>query len=123
MEQSNKRQLVRSRWPIRWTRSLKQPSGVPELDLRRVGIFGWSFGGYGGAGAVLRRPDILQVGGGAPVVDRRDYDTCYTERYRDRRRRTKRGMTALHHLRRVGLRRPLLLIHGTSDDNVLFFTV
>src|SRR5690606_33077628 len=55
---------------------------VPEMDLTRVGIQGWSFGGYMAALAVLRRPDVFHVGvAGAPVVDWLDYDTHYTERY------------------------------------------
>ena len=56
----------------------------PELDLERVGVYGWSFGGYLSALAVLRRPDVFKVAvAGAPVVDWRDYDTHYTERYLD----------------------------------------
>ena len=54
----------------------------PALDMTRVGITGWSFGGYLSAYAVLRRPDVYKVGvAGAPVADWRDYDTAYTERY------------------------------------------
>src|SRR5690606_10292603 len=54
----------------------------PEMDLSRVGIYGWSFGGYFSAMAVLRRPDVFHAGiAGAPVSEWRDYDTHYTERY------------------------------------------
>ena len=53
-----------------------------DLDLSRVGIRGWSFGGYLAALAVLRRPDVFHAAvAGAPVTDWRLYDTCYTERY------------------------------------------
>src|SRR5208282_934587 len=53
-----------------------------ELDLTKVGITGWSFGGYMSALAVLRRPDVFKAAvAGAPVVDWLDYDTHYTERY------------------------------------------
>ena len=68
----------------------------PELDLERVGIVGWSFGGYMAALAVLRRPDVFKAAvAGAPVTDWDDYDTHYTERYlglppEDRRRPTRR---------------------------------
>ena len=95
----------------------------PEMDLKHVGIFGWSFGGYMAALAVLRRPDLFQVGvAGAPVVDWRDYDTCYTERYLGLPAENKEGYDSSSLLTYAGgLRRPLLLIHGTSDDNVLFF--
>ena len=53
-----------------------------DLDLARVAIRGWSFGGYLAALAVLRRPDVFHAAiAGAPVTDRRLYDTHYTERY------------------------------------------
>ena len=55
--------------------------GIP-LDLDRVGIRGWSFGGYLAALAVLRRPDVFHAAvAGAPVTEWRLYDTHYTERY------------------------------------------
>ncbi|NIS37568.1 MAG: prolyl oligopeptidase family serine peptidase, partial [Actinobacteria bacterium] len=55
---------------------------IPEMDLSRVGIYGWSFGGYFSAHAVMQRPEVFHAGvAGAPVADWRDYDTHYTERY------------------------------------------
>lgn len=95
----------------------------PEMDLSRVGIFGWSFGGYMAALAVLRRPDVFHVGvAGAPVVDWRDYDTCYTERYLGTPQENPDGYNRSSLLTYAGsLRRPLVIIHGTADDNVLFF--
>ena len=52
------------------------------LDLTRVAIRGWSFGGYLAGLAVLRRPDVFHAAvAGAPVTDWRLYDTHYTERY------------------------------------------
>ena len=54
----------------------------PEMDTSRVGVTGWSFGGYFTAMATIRRPDVFHAGvAGAPVVDFADYDTAYTERY------------------------------------------
>ncbi len=54
----------------------------PRLDLGRVGVRGWSFGGFLAALAVLRRPDVFRAGvAGAPVADWHLYDTHYTERY------------------------------------------
>jgi dipeptidyl-peptidase-4 len=93
----------------------------PELDLGRVAIRGWSFGGYLAALAVLRRPDVFHAAvAGAPVTDWRLYDTHYTERYLgdpgadpDPYRRSSLLADA------AGLRRPLLLIHGLADDNVV----
>jgi dipeptidyl-peptidase-4 len=94
-----------------------------ELDLDRVGVFGWSFGGYMAALAVLRRPDFFKAAAaGAPVVDWLDYDTHYTERYLDLPDRNPDAYRAANLLTHAaGLSRPLLLIHGTADDNVYFF--
>ncbi len=94
-----------------------------ELDLGRVGIYGWSFGGYMSALAVLRRPDVFRAGvAGAPVVEWLDYDTHYTERYLDLPDKNPRGYQESSLLTyAAGLSRPLLLVHGTGDDNVYFF--
>jgi dipeptidyl-peptidase-4 len=95
----------------------------PDLDTGRVGIRGWSFGGYLAALAVLRRPDVFHAGiAGAPVTDWRLYDTHYTERYL--------GDPALNDLpykssslnddaQRAVTPRSLLIIHGLADDNVV----
>jgi dipeptidyl-peptidase-4 len=94
----------------------------PELDLSRVGIYGWSFGGYFAAMAVMQRPDVFHAGvAGAPVVDWRDYDTHYTERYLGLPATNPQGYEASSVLTYAPqLTRPLLLIHGTADDNVYF---
>jgi dipeptidyl-peptidase 4 len=94
----------------------------PELDLDRVGIFGWSFGGYMSAMAVMKRPDVFHAGvAGAPVVDWLDYDTHYTERYMGLPEKNKSGYDASSVLTYADkLSRPLLIIHGTADDNVYF---
>jgi dipeptidyl-peptidase-4 len=94
----------------------------PELDLNRVGIYGWSFGGYMSALSVLRRPDIYKAAvAGAPVVDWLDYDTHYTERYlglpETDAAAYKEGNLLTY---AESLSRPLLLVHGTADDNVYF---
>lgn len=94
----------------------------PELDLDRVGILGWSFGGYLAAMAVELRPDVFRAAAaGAPVTDWRDYDTHYTERYMGLLAGAEAAYdesSALVHAAK--LERPLLLIHGTTDDNVYF---
>jgi dipeptidyl-peptidase-4 len=94
----------------------------PELDLSRVGIYGWSFGGYMAALAAMKRPDVFKVAvAGAPVVDWRDYDTHYTERYLGLPEANKPGYDESSLLTYASkLQRPLLLIHGTTDDNVYF---
>lgn len=94
----------------------------PELDLARVGVFGWSFGGYFSALAVLLRPDIFKAAvAGAPVTDWSLYDTAYTERYMKTPQDNPEGYkstSALTHAAK--LERPLLIIHGITDDNVHF---
>ncbi len=96
---------------------------MPELDLKRVGIYGWSFGGYMAALAVLKRPDVFKAAvSGAPVVDWTDYDTHYTERYLGTPQDNPKGYQSSSLLAYADkLERPLLLIHGTADDNVYFF--
>jgi dipeptidyl-peptidase 4 len=93
----------------------------PDLDLTKVGIRGWSFGGYLSALAVLRRPDVFHAGiAGAPPTDWRLYDTCYTERYLglpDAQPETYAQSSLLADAPK--LTRPLLLIHGLADDNVV----
>jgi dipeptidyl-peptidase-4 len=98
----------------------------PDLDLTRVAIRGWSYGGYLAALAALRRPDVFHAAVvGAPVTDWHLYDTCYTERYLGHpeaepevyRRNsvvvgTEPNGWAQQH-------RPLMLIHGLADDNVV----
>jgi dipeptidyl-peptidase 4 len=92
-----------------------------DLDLSRVGIRGWSFGGYLAALAVLRAPDAVHAAvAGAPVTDERLYDTFYTERYLghpDERPEVYERNSPLTDA--ASLRRPLLLIHGLADDNVV----
>ncbi len=93
-----------------------------ELDLSRVGVYGWSFGGYFSAMAVMQRPDVYHVGvAGAPVCDWADYDTHYTERYMGLLENNPEGYAAANVLTYCkDLERPLLIIHGTADDNVYF---
>jgi len=95
---------------------------VPEMDLSRVGVYGWSFGGYFSAMAVMQRPDVFRVGvAGAPVCDWRDYDTHYTERFLGVPQDEGEGYDASSVLTYAArLERPLMIIHGTSDDNVYF---
>jgi dipeptidyl-peptidase 4 len=96
----------------------------PELDVTRVGIRGWSFGGYLSALAVLRRPDVFHAGiVGAPVTDWRLYDTFYTERYLGDPNEDpgpyEQSSIINDPERAVGTTiRPLLIIHGLADDNV-----
>ena len=94
---------------------------VPQLDLSRVAIRGWSFGGYLAALAVLRRPDVFHAGiAGAPVTEWRLYDTHYTERYLgdpfvDPAPYDRSSLLP----DAAALERPLLVVHGLADDNVV----
>ncbi len=93
-----------------------------EIDLTRAGVTGWSFGGYFTAMATIRRPELFRAGvAGAPVVDFADYDTAYTERYLGLPSQDPNGYRASNVLRyAASLSRPLLLLHGLTDDNVYF---
>ena len=94
-----------------------------DLDTDRVAIRGWSFGGYLAALAVLRRPDVFGAAiAGAPVTDWRLYDTHYAERYlgdpgKDPGAYDRSSLITL--AERAGEPRPLMLIHGLADDNVV----
>ncbi|MFN2475732.1 MAG: prolyl oligopeptidase family serine peptidase, partial [Chthoniobacterales bacterium] len=94
----------------------------PQMDLTRVGTVGWSFGGYFSAMATIRRPDVFQCGvAGAPVVDWQNYDTHYTERYLGVPSENPEAYRVSNVLTYADeLKRPLLLIHGLTDDNVYF---
>ncbi len=95
---------------------------IPQIDLQRVGVYGWSFGGYFSAMATLRRPDVFRAGvAGAPVTDWLDYDTHYTERFLGLPQQDPQAYARSNAVRDASkLQRPLLLIHGTADDNVFF---
>jgi dipeptidyl-peptidase-4 len=97
-----------------------------DLDTGRVAIRGWSFGGYLAALAVLRRPDVFHAAiAGAPVTDWRLYDTHYTERYLglpDHDGAAYDRSSLINLAERAVARatpRPLMLIHGLADDNVV----
>jgi len=96
-----------------------------DLDTGRVAIRGWSFGGYLAALAVLSRPDVFHAAiAGAPVTDWRLYDTCYTERYlgqpdQDAAAYDRSSLITLAERAAGATRRPLVLIHGLADDNVV----
>ncbi|MET8025678.1 S9 family peptidase [Streptomyces avermitilis] len=96
------------------------------LDLSRVGIRGWSYGGYLAALAVLRRPDVFHAGVvGAPVTDLRLYDTHYQERYLGHPVQQPEVYRRNSVIDDAGLvdaaepHRPMMIIHGLADDNVV----
>ncbi|MDD2817836.1 MAG: alpha/beta fold hydrolase [Candidatus Nanopelagicales bacterium] len=91
-----------------------------DLDITRVGIRGWSFGGYLAALALMERPDIFSAAvAGAPVTDWALYDTAYTERYLGTPQGNPSAYASTSLLNKADtLEKPLLLIHGLADDNV-----
>jgi dipeptidyl-peptidase-4 len=94
----------------------------PEMDMKHVGVTGWSFGGYFTAMATIRRPDVFQAGvAGAPPVDFADYDTAYTERYLGTPQANPEAYRVSNVLTYAAqLSKPLLIMHGLTDDNVYF---
>ena len=92
------------------------------VDRERVGIYGWSYGGYMTCMCLMRAPDVFRVGvAGAPVVNWDGYDTGYTERYmstpQDNPEGYRDGAVTTHV---EGLAGKLLLVHGMVDENVHF---
>jgi dipeptidyl-peptidase-4 len=94
----------------------------PFVDAERIGVHGWSFGGYMTLRLMLSSPDTFACGvSGAPVTDWAMYETGYTERYMDTPAENEKGYqvsSCLPLARR--LKRPLLLVHGTDDRTVMW---
>ena len=94
----------------------------PFVDANRIGIWGWSYGGYMSLMSMFLGEGVFKAAiAGAPVTDWRFYDTIYTERYMRTPRENEHGYAAgapINHVDKlVG---NLLVVHGTSDDNVHF---
>jgi dipeptidyl-peptidase-4 len=94
----------------------------PFVDPARVAVFGWSYGGYMALRLLTKAPEAFAAGiSGAPVTDWRLYDTHYTERYLGNPAVDDGPYRAADIVPDAGaIRRPLLLIHGLADDNVVF---
>ena len=92
-----------------------------DLDLSRVGIRGWSFGGFLAAMAVIRRPDVFHAASaGAAPHDQRLYDTHWRERFLGLPQDHPAAYDYCSPISSAAdLTRPLLLIHGMADDNVV----
>ncbi|HVX67868.1 MAG TPA: S9 family peptidase [Bryobacteraceae bacterium] len=105
-----------------------QKEGIRHLlslgfaDPKRIGIHGWSYGGFMTAYSLLHAPDVFACGvAGAPVTDWRNYDTIYTERYMGLPSENAQGYdTASLVGAAAKLQGRLLLVHNLEDDNVLF---
>ncbi|MBL8219103.1 MAG: S9 family peptidase [Bryobacterales bacterium] len=92
------------------------------VDEKRIGIHGWSYGGYMTLMAMLGAPDVFKAGiSGAPVTDWRHYDTIYTERYMGTPQQNPEGYKQSSPLHYAGnLKGKLMLVHNYGDDNVLY---
>jgi dipeptidyl-peptidase-4 len=92
------------------------------VDPARIGVWGWSYGGYMTLMLMFKAPEVFRAGvAGAPVTDWGLYDTHYTERYLDRPQANETGYAASSALPYAkDLKGSLLVMHGMADDNVLF---
>jgi dipeptidyl-peptidase-4 len=101
---------------------VKYLGGLPYVDKDRIGIWGWSYGGFTSSTCIMKGADVFKMAIAiAPVTNWRYYDNIYTERYMRKPEENKEGydnnapetMAAM-------LKGPFLLVHGTGDDNVHF---
>lgn len=91
------------------------------VDSTRIGIYGWSYGGFMASLLMTRHPDVFKAGvAGGPVIDWKLYEVMYTERYMDTPQENAAGYEKTNVLNYVkDLKGKLMLIHGTSDDVVV----
>lgn len=101
---------------------IKYLGSLGFADTKRVGVQGWSYGGYMTLYCLLHAPDVFQAGAaGAAVTDWRNYDTIYTERYMGLPQENEEGYKASSPVSAAAnLKGRLLLLHNIEDDNVLF---
>jgi dipeptidyl-peptidase-4 len=92
------------------------------VDTLRLGVFGWSFGGFMTTSLMTRHPGVFKAAvAGGPVIDWSYYEVMYTERYMDTPQTNKQGYNDNNLLNYAGnLKGKLLLIHGTADDVVVW---
>ncbi len=98
----------------------KQLGALPYIDESRIGIWGWSYGGFMSSNCILKGNDVFSMAiAVAPVTNWRFYDTIYTERYMQTPQENPEGYddnSPINHVDK--LKGAYLLIHGTADDNV-----
>jgi dipeptidyl-peptidase-4 len=101
---------------------LRHLLGLGFVDPARVGLYGWSYGGYMTLYSLLNAPELFAAGvSGAPVTDWRNYDTIYTERYMGLPSENAEGYRRSSPVHQAAnLKAKLMLIHNFEDDNVLF---
>ncbi len=99
---------------------VKYLKSLPYVDPNRLGIWGWSYGGYMTLYTLTHAPKVFRCGAaGGPVTDWKFYDSIYTERYMRTPEENPEGYRESSPLEAAGnLRAKLLLMHGVDDDNV-----
>ncbi|WP_395067342.1 S9 family peptidase [Flavobacterium sp.] len=92
----------------------------PYVDKSRIGIFGWSYGGFMASNCIMKGADVFKMAiAVAPVTNWRFYDSVYTERYMQTPQENASGYDENSPINHVSkLKGNFLLIHGTADDNV-----
>lgn len=100
----------------------KHLGGLPYVDKSRIGIWGWSFGGFMSSTCIMKGNDVFKMAIAiAPVTNWRYYDNIYTERYMRTPAENPSGYDANSPETMVDkLKGKFLLVHGTGDDNVHF---
>ncbi|MBB6612148.1 S9 family peptidase [Pontibacter sp. Tf4] len=103
-------------------RGVEYLKSLPYVDASRMGIHGWSFGGFMTTTMMLKSPETFKVGvAGGPVIDWNYYEVMYTERYMDSPEQNPEGYKNANLLNHVkNLKGKLLMIHGTVDDVVVW---
>jgi dipeptidyl-peptidase-4 len=101
---------------------IKYLKSLPYVDPERIGVQGWSYGGFMTISLMLREPEVFKVGVcGGPVTDWKYYEVMYGERYMDTPEENPEGYKEGSLLERAGsLQGDLLIIHGTSDPTVVW---
>ena len=95
---------------------------LPYVDANRMGVHGWSYGGFMTTSLMTRHPGVFKVGvAGGPVIDWSYYEIMYTERFMDTPQTNKKGYDESNLLNYADkLKGKLLMIHGTNDDVVVW---
>lgn len=95
---------------------------LPYVDSQRMGVHGWSFGGFMTTSLMLKHPEVFKAGvAGGPVIDWKMYEVMYTERYMDTPQENPEGYAQAALLDKVqNLKGKLLMIHGAQDDVVVW---
>jgi len=102
------------------TAAAQKLAALPYIDSKRIGIWGWSYGGFMSSNCLFQSPDTFSLAiAVAPVTSWRFYDTIYTERYMETPQTNPDGYdnnSPISHVQ--GLKGDFLLVHGSADDNV-----